>query len=56
MFYNLYLFNTAFKDQAMGKASAMAWILFAIIMFFTVVQQQASKKWVYYDGGTDKCV
>ena len=54
MFYNLYLFNTAFKDQAMGKASAMAWILFAIIMFFTVVQQQASKKWVYYDGGTDK--
>ena len=54
MFYNLYLFTTAFKDQAMGKASAMAWILFAIIMFFTVVQQQASKKWVYYDGGTDK--
>lgn len=54
MFYNLYLFNTAFKDQAMGKASAMAWILFAIIMFFTLVQQQASKKWVYYDGGTDK--
>lgn len=54
MFYNLYLFNTAFKDYAMGKASAMAWILFAIIMFFTVVQQQASKKWVYYDGGTDK--
>lgn len=54
MFYNLYLFNTAFADQAMGKASAMAWILFAIIMFFTVVQQQASKKWVYYDGGTEK--
>lgn len=54
MFYNLYLFTTAFTDQQMGKASAMAWVLFAIIMFFTVVQQQASKKWVYYDGGTEK--
>ncbi len=54
MFYNLYLFNTAFTDQMMGKASAMAWVLFAIIMCFTLVQQIASKKWVYYDGGTDK--
>lgn len=53
LFYNLYLFNTAFADQAMGKASAMAWILFAIIMFFTAIQQIASKKWVYYAGGTD---
>lgn len=54
MFYNLYLFNTAFSEQSMGKASAMAWILFAVIMVFTVIQQTASKKWVYYEGGTDK--
>lgn len=54
MFYNLYLFNTAFTEQSMGKASAMAWILFAIIMCFTVIQHVASKKWVYYDGGTEK--
>lgn len=51
MFYNLYLFNTAFTDQSMGKASAMAWILFAVIMVFTVIQQTTSKKWVYYEGG-----
>ena len=51
MFYNLYLFNTAFSSQMMGKASAMAWVLFAVIMVFTVIQQTASKKWVYYEGG-----
>lgn len=54
MFYNLYLFNTAFSDQSMGKASAMAWVLFAVIMVFTIIQQTASNRWVYYEGGTDK--
>ena len=54
LFYNLYLFNTAMKDQQMGLASAMAWILFAIIMVITVIQMIGSKKWVYYEGGKDK--
>ncbi|MHC1787552.1 MAG: carbohydrate ABC transporter permease [Christensenellales bacterium] len=54
MFYNLYLFTTAFKDQSMGKASAMAWFLFFVIMVFTLIQMAASKRWVYYEGGTDK--
>jgi multiple sugar transport system permease protein len=54
LFYNLNLFNTAMVDQAMGKASAMAWVLFAIIMVFTVVQMYGSKKWVYYEGGSSK--
>lgn len=53
MFYNLYLFNTAFKDQSMGKASAMAWFLFFIIMGFTIIQMAVSKRWVHYEGGTD---
>lgn len=51
MFYNLHLWYTAFRDQSMGQASAMAWVLFAIIMFFTVVQMVGSKKWVHYEGG-----
>lgn len=54
MFYNLYLFTTAFKDQSMGKASAMAWFLFFIIMAFTLFQMSVSRKWVHYEGGTDK--
>lgn len=51
LFYNLHLWYTAFRDQSMGLASAMAWILFAIIMFFTVIQMVGSKKWVHYEGG-----
>jgi multiple sugar transport system permease protein len=54
LFYNLYLFNTAMQDQQMGKASAMAWILFVIIMLFTVFQMVGSRKWVYYEGGSNK--
>lgn len=54
MFYNLYLFNTAFKDQSMGKASAMAWFLFFIIMGFTIFQMVVSKRWVHYEGGPAK--
>lgn len=51
LFYNFYLYDTAFEDMLMGKASAMAWILFIIIMFFTLIQTYVSNKWVYYEGG-----
>jgi multiple sugar transport system permease protein len=34
----VYMYNTAFKFSRMGRASAMAFILFAIIMMITVVQ------------------
>lgn len=34
----LYMYNTAFKFSRMGRASAMAFILFAIIMVITVIQ------------------
>lgn len=54
LFYNLYLFNTAFSDQQMGKACAMAWILFIIIMLFTVIQLILQNKWVYYEGGDER--
>jgi len=34
----LYMYNTAFKYSRMGRASAMAFTLFAIILFITVLQ------------------
>ncbi|MFN8452317.1 MAG: sugar ABC transporter permease, partial [Anaerolineae bacterium] len=34
----LHMYNTAFKFSRMGRASAMAFILFAIILTITVVQ------------------
>ena len=50
LFYVLYLFRKAFQHFEMGYASALAWILFAIIMFFTMLILRSSRLWVYYEG------
>ena len=49
LFYAYALFNNAFRYMRMGYASAMAWILFAIILALTVIQLRLSKRWVYYE-------
>jgi multiple sugar transport system permease protein len=53
LFYVLYLYNRAFGKTGigfqMGYASAMAWILFFIIMGVTLFQLWLSRKWVYYE-------
>jgi multiple sugar transport system permease protein len=49
--YGLYLFRNAFQFFEMGYASAMAWVLFAVIMIITAVQFQLAKRWVFYEGG-----
>jgi len=51
LFYSLYLYNNAFKYFKMGYASAMAWILFIIILVLTLVLFRSSRGWVYYAGG-----
>lgn len=50
LFYNIYLFQQAFKFLHMGYASAMAWLLFIIILILTVIQLRVSRRWVYYEG------
>lgn len=50
LFYSLYLFKNAFEWMKMGYASALAWILFAIVLFVTMVNFKVSGKWVYYEG------
>lgn len=50
LFYVLYLFRKAFQHFEMGYASALAWVLFAIIMFFTLIVIRSSRLWVYYEG------
>jgi multiple sugar transport system permease protein len=47
-FFMLHLYNQAFTSLRMGYASALAWVLFVIILFFTMVQFKMSK-WVYYE-------
>ncbi len=46
----MYIYDKAFKSFDMGYASAIAWVLFVIIMVLTVIAFWSSKKWVYYAG------
>lgn len=48
LFYNLLLYTTAYKDYEMGYAAAMAWVMFAIIMVFSLLVIKSSSFWVYY--------
>ena len=48
---SIYLWQTAFQYFNMGYASAQAWILFLIIVFFTIILFKISGRVVYYGGG-----
>ncbi|MDR0138643.1 sugar ABC transporter permease [Metabacillus idriensis] len=50
LFYAVYLYNEAFVNLNMGYASALAWILFIIVMIITIVIFKTSLRWVYYGG------
>jgi multiple sugar transport system permease protein len=49
--YVLYLYQNAFQSFKMGYASALAWLLFLIILALTFVQFQVGRRWVFYEGG-----
>jgi len=49
-FYSLYLYNRAWKYMDMGYASAMAWMLFLVIIVLTGLVFRTQKKWVHYGG------
>ncbi len=51
LFYMIYLFQQAFQFLHMGYASALAWLLFVIILIVTVIQVRVSRRFVYYEGG-----
>lgn len=48
--YMLYLYRVAFESFRMGYGSAMAWVLFAIILILTLIVVRTSRNWVYYEG------
>ncbi|AIE84703.1 carbohydrate ABC transporter permease [Fimbriimonas ginsengisoli] len=50
MFYALYIFRNAFEYFKFGKASAMAWLLFLLLVVISAVQFGLSKRWVHYEG------
>ena len=51
LFIVMYLFKRAFEFFQMGYASAIAWVLFLIIVAVTLVQFRLSKRWLYYESG-----
>lgn len=46
----LYLYQRGFQFFELGLASAVAWLLFVIIMIVTAVQFIGQKRWVHYGG------
>ncbi|MDL2319438.1 sugar ABC transporter permease [Eubacteriales bacterium OttesenSCG-928-A19] len=51
LFYTLHLYNEGFYYHDMGYASAMAWVLLAIIAVFTLIVFRTSDSWVSYGAG-----
>lgn len=51
LFYVLNLYYRAFQDGRLGYASALAWILFLIVVVVTVVTFRLTRNRVFYEGG-----
>jgi multiple sugar transport system permease protein len=49
-FFAIFLYRNAFQYLLMGKASALAWFLFVIIVLFTIFLFRASGRFIYYAG------
>jgi multiple sugar transport system permease protein len=50
LFYSFYLYRKAFEQFQIGYGSALAWILFLIILGCTLLVFRSSSLWVYYEG------
>ena len=49
-FFALHIYTEAFQYFRLGYGSALAWVLAVIVMFFTWIQVQYSRRWVHYEG------
>lgn len=50
MFYGTWLYQQGFTYFHMGYASALAWVLFIVILLCTFVLIRSSRRWVHYGG------
>jgi multiple sugar transport system permease protein len=51
LFSVLYLYRLGFEQFKMGYASAYAWVIFLVILVFSLLQLRLARSWVYYEGG-----
>lgn len=49
-FMNVLIYQAGFQQFRMGYASALAWILFAVILLLSLLVFRSSSAWVYYEG------
>ena len=49
MLYMLNLYKAGFESYRFGYVAALAWVLFFIIMAFTLFQMKMNNRWVYYE-------
>ena len=54
LFYVLYLYRNAFQYFKAGYGSALAWVLFVVILAFTALVFRSGSAWVYYEGSLTK--
>lgn len=54
LFFMINLYKQGFVYHKAGYASALAWILFVIILFFTLILFKSSDVWVYYESNVAK--
>jgi len=47
----LLVYQKAFQNFHFGYASSIAWVLFIVILFFSLLVFHSSDRWVYYEGG-----
>ncbi|MEZ4864606.1 MAG: sugar ABC transporter permease [Caldilineaceae bacterium] len=52
--YVMHIYNKGFRQFYFGYASALAWVLFLIILLFTLLILKSSTVWVYYEGELKK--
>ena len=51
LFYVLYIYRQGWEFAKMGYASALAWVLFIVVLLVTLVQFKLAGRWVYYETG-----
>lgn len=49
LFYSYYLYRKAFEEFQVGYGSALAWVLFVLILALTGLVFRSSRFWVYYE-------
>ena len=53
-FCSLNIYDTTFKRLEFGYASALAWVLFVLILILTLLVFGTSKRWVYYEHDVER--